>query len=148
MGGLPELLTAPWPLTGRHEEVDGVCSAIEDGCPAFFVLGEAGTGKTRLAREVLRRLERDGWVTAGATATESAQARIQRLQRAELFCNDERGMIGQHDAASTDADRPGAPGNIADYDGGRCARDASHVVVFSQPEAAIAPDFGMLGEIQ
>ncbi|HMS88780.1 MAG TPA: LuxR C-terminal-related transcriptional regulator [Acidimicrobiales bacterium] len=74
MGGLPELLTAPWPLTGRHEEVDGVCSAIEDGCPAFFVLGEAGTGKTRLAREVLRRLERDGWVTAGATATESAQA--------------------------------------------------------------------------
>ncbi len=74
MGGLPELLTAPWPLTGRHEEVDGIGAAIEDGCPAFFVLGEAGTGKTRLAREVLRRLEREGWTTAGATASESAQA--------------------------------------------------------------------------
>lgn len=73
MGGLPDLLTAPWPLTGRHEEVDSIATAIESGCPAFFVIGEAGAGKSRLAREVLRRLEAGGWPTAVATATESAQ---------------------------------------------------------------------------
>ncbi|MFN8019529.1 MAG: ATP-binding protein [Acidimicrobiales bacterium] len=68
-----ELLSKPWPLTGRHEALDEVCAAIEDGCPAYFLVGEAGTGKTRLAREVLRRLAEDGWPTAGATATESAR---------------------------------------------------------------------------
>ena len=50
-----------------------MATAIGEGCPAFFVLGEAGAGKTRLAREVLRTLEAEGWVTAGATATESAR---------------------------------------------------------------------------
>lgn len=67
-------LTRPWPLTGRHEDLDELCAAVEEGCPAFFILGEAGSGKTRLAREVLRRLEGEGWSVAGATATESARS--------------------------------------------------------------------------
>lgn len=67
-----EVLSRPWPLTGRHEDLDDICLAIEEGCPAFFILGEAGSGKTRLAREALRRLEGEGWSVAGATATESA----------------------------------------------------------------------------
>lgn len=72
MSAPPDVITRPWPLTGRHEDLDEICAAVEEGCPAFFVLGEAGAGKTRLAREVLRRLEQEGWPVARATATESA----------------------------------------------------------------------------
>lgn len=73
MSAAPDVLTRPWPLTGRHELLEDVCAAIAEGCPAFFLVGEAGSGKTRLAREVLRELERDGWSVAGATATETAR---------------------------------------------------------------------------
>lgn len=74
MASPPALLSQPWPLTGRHEDLEAVCSAIEEGARACFLVGEAGTGKTRLAHEALRRLADDGWPTASATATESARA--------------------------------------------------------------------------
>jgi DNA-binding CsgD family transcriptional regulator len=74
MSPAPDVLTRPWPLTGRHELLEEVCASLAGGCPAHFVLGEAGSGKTRLAREVLARMEADGWVVAGATASESAGA--------------------------------------------------------------------------
>jgi DNA-binding CsgD family transcriptional regulator len=74
MAAGPDVLTRPWPLTGRHEVLEDICEAVADGCPAFFIVGEAGSGKTRLAREVLRQLERDGWRVAGATATDTARA--------------------------------------------------------------------------
>lgn len=74
MPATPEVLSRPWPLTGRFEDLDAICDAIETGCTAAFLLGEPGSGKTRLAREALRRLEADGWATATATATESARA--------------------------------------------------------------------------
>jgi DNA-binding CsgD family transcriptional regulator len=73
MSAGPEVLSRQWPLTGRHEVLEDACAAIGDGCPAFFILGEAGSGKTRLAREVLRQLGRDGWSVAGATATDTAR---------------------------------------------------------------------------
>src|SRR3954451_24924241 len=66
-------LNRPWPLTGRHEDLDAVVTAVEQGCAAFFILGDAGTGKTRLAREALARLRADGWAVGGATATETSQ---------------------------------------------------------------------------
>lgn len=69
-----DVLNQPWPLTGRHEDLDAVITAVEGGCPAFFIIGEPGTGKTRLAREALTRLKDLGWSVAGATATETAQA--------------------------------------------------------------------------
>ncbi len=67
------MLTRPWPLTGRHELLEDIVAAIGEGCPAFFIVGEAGAGKTRLAREVLRALEADGRPVAGATATDTAR---------------------------------------------------------------------------
>ena len=74
MAAATDVLSRPWPLTGRHEDLEAVCDAVAEGCPAYAIVGAPGTGKTRLAREVLRRLEGDGWPVAGATATETARA--------------------------------------------------------------------------
>ncbi len=74
MPSAPVGLNRPWPLTGRQEDLDAVVDALAQGCPALFIVGEAGTGKTRLAREALARLQADGWTVAGATATEPSHA--------------------------------------------------------------------------
>jgi DNA-binding CsgD family transcriptional regulator len=74
MPPVPEGLNQPWPLTGRQEDLDAVVTALEQGCPALFIVGEAGTGKTRLAREALARMRAEGWSVAGATATEPSHA--------------------------------------------------------------------------
>ena len=73
MAAATDVLSRPWPLTGRHEDLEAVCDAVAEGCSAYAIVGAPGTGKTRLAREVLRRLEGDGWSVAGATATETAR---------------------------------------------------------------------------
>ncbi|MEZ5139368.1 MAG: AAA family ATPase [Acidimicrobiales bacterium] len=74
MPASPAVLTQLWPLTGRHEDLEAIIGALVDGSRAQVIVGDAGTGKTRLAREVLRRLADDGVPTAGATASESAAA--------------------------------------------------------------------------
>lgn len=63
----------PWPLTGRREALEAACEAVRAGCPAYFLIGAPGSGKTRLAREILARLEDDGRVTARVIASESAR---------------------------------------------------------------------------
>ena len=70
----PAVLTQPWPLTGRHEDLEAIVGALDAGSPAQVIIGEAGAGKTRLAREVLRRMAATGTPTAGATASESASS--------------------------------------------------------------------------
>jgi hypothetical protein len=84
MPAAPEGLNRPWPLTGRQEDLDAVVAAVEQGCPALFIVGEAGTGKTRLAREALARLRAEGWAVAGATATETSPPR--RSARSPTSC--------------------------------------------------------------
>lgn len=74
MGAPLDVPTRAWPLTGRDGELEAVCRGVVEGRPAQFVTGDVGTGKTRLAREALRRLADDGWPTATATATASAEA--------------------------------------------------------------------------
>lgn len=44
-----------WPLTGRDAELREVTAAIRPGAAGIVVSGPAGVGKTRLAREALRR---------------------------------------------------------------------------------------------
>lgn len=66
-------LLEPWPLTGRSTELSDVVASLQAGCRAYFLLGAAGCGKTRLAREVVQRLAAEGWATGVATATESAR---------------------------------------------------------------------------
>ena len=56
-------------------------------------------------------------------------------------------MIGQHDAARPDPDAAGSGGDVSDGD--RCGGtgNARHVVMLGQPEAPIAPGFGVSREI-
>ena len=69
-------------------------------------------------------------------------------QGAELFGDDKRCMIRQHDAAGTNADGRGYPGDLTDHHGSRSTGDADHVVMFRQPIARVAPCFRMRCEVQ
>jgi DNA-binding CsgD family transcriptional regulator len=70
----PDGLNRTWPLTGRQADLDAIVAAVEEGCPAQFIVGDAGTGKSRLAREALARLAASGWAVATSTATEASSA--------------------------------------------------------------------------
>jgi DNA-binding CsgD family transcriptional regulator len=74
MSAASEGLNRPWPLTGRQDDLDAIVAAVEQACPALFIVGEAGTGKSRLAREAIARLGAQGWPVATATATEATAA--------------------------------------------------------------------------
>jgi hypothetical protein len=57
-------------------------------------------------------------------------------------------MVRQHNAASSDTDRLGAPRDVANANGSGSTGDASKVMVFSQPKAREAGGFGMLRQIE
>jgi len=85
-----------------------------------------------------------GGELVGARCTAKAQvdaAGIQRLQRAELFGDHQRRMVGQHHPAGTEADARGVGRQITDQHGGGGAGDAVHVVVFGDPETLEAEPF-------
>ncbi|MGQ0624667.1 MAG: AAA family ATPase [Sporichthyaceae bacterium] len=64
---------APWPLTGRSTELTQVRDALAEPRPRSVVLvGAAGVGKTRLAREARTALEEAGRSTQWVTATHAA----------------------------------------------------------------------------
>jgi hypothetical protein len=51
-----------WPIIGRESEIASILADLRRGVGAV-VVGEAGVGKTMLAREVRRRLDAGGWHT-------------------------------------------------------------------------------------
>jgi len=57
-------------------------------------------------------------------------------------------MVGEHDAARADADGRGARCDVSNYDGSRCARDAWHAVVFSEPVSLEAQGLRMPRQVQ
>jgi DNA-binding CsgD family transcriptional regulator len=67
-----------WPLVGRARELEAIVDAYHQAAPALpvgaagvMLVGAAGVGKTRLAREAVDRLAGSGGLTAWATATRS-----------------------------------------------------------------------------
>jgi hypothetical protein len=64
-----------WPLVGREQELRFVAAQLRSRItPSGVVLaGAAGVGKTRLAREALRRTARPGSQTRWAYGTASAR---------------------------------------------------------------------------
>src|SRR6476646_7816271 len=63
-----------WPLVGRWDGLDAVERAITDTVAAdgIVLFGPPGVGKTRLADEMRRQLERAGRVTRRAVASRTA----------------------------------------------------------------------------
>ncbi len=72
---------------------------------------------------------------------------MKRVERAELFGDDQRRVIGEHDPAGADPDGRRAGGDMRDGDRGRRAGDAGHVVVLGEPEAVVAPALRVLRQI-
>ena len=62
-----------WPLVGRRAELEVLSTVLADTPVGGVVLaGEAGIGKTRLAREALARAEAAGWEVEWLAATRAA----------------------------------------------------------------------------
>ena len=65
-----------WPLTGRTEEMRVVADALGGGADSagVAIIGRAGVGKTRLAREAVAAIAGPGWCVFPVTATAAARA--------------------------------------------------------------------------
>jgi DNA-binding CsgD family transcriptional regulator len=75
MVGETSLASGEWPLIGRSSELQRMRRLLLDGGTRGAVLaGAAGVGKTRLALECLRMVEKAGLPTARVLATRSATA--------------------------------------------------------------------------
>ena len=72
----------------------------------------------------------------------------QRLERAELFGDHQRRMVGQHDPARTHADGAGRGGDVADHDAGRGAGDAFHPVMLGAPVSLEPQRFSVAGDVR
>jgi DNA-binding CsgD family transcriptional regulator len=69
------VLARTWPLVGRERELGAIAAARTDpGCHAAVIVGDAGVGKSRLAREAVGAAEHDGAYVAWVGATRSAAA--------------------------------------------------------------------------
>ena len=62
-----------WPLVGRTGDLERIAAAFDQGAVrVVHIVGDAGTGKSRLAQEALTVAELDGFPVAHVTATASA----------------------------------------------------------------------------
>jgi hypothetical protein len=62
-----------WPLVGRTGDLERIATALPDpAVRVVHIVGDAGTGKSRLAQEALALAELDGFPVAHVTATSSA----------------------------------------------------------------------------
>ncbi len=117
----------------------------EVGLQFHDVLRE-GVGPRRCRPPQRARRHRVG---AGRAAEAEVDAsRVKRLERAELFGDDQRRMIGQHDAAGAHANPRRAAGHVTDHHGGGGTGDARHVVMLGEPEAVIPEPFGVSREVE
>lgn len=61
-----------WPLVGRGSELEQLALARSAGASGVVLVGAAGVGKSRLAREAVREADQQGFVTKWVQATASA----------------------------------------------------------------------------
>jgi DNA-binding CsgD family transcriptional regulator len=61
-----------WPLVGREDELEHIHSLLTGKASGLVLAGAAGTGKTRLATELLAAAERSGLAVVRITATRAA----------------------------------------------------------------------------
>lgn len=70
----------------------------------------------------------------------------QRIQRAELLGDLQRGVVGQHDPARSDADAFRRPADMGQHHRCRRAAHALHAVMLGHPIAVVSGAFGMGGQ--
>ncbi len=139
--------------------LDGSGDRVDAG--VGVAVGEVVVQEARQLHELLREVVRalveplraaqgggGGAVGAGGPAeAEVDTAGGHGLQRAELFGDDERGVVGQHDAAGAEPDALGAGGSVGQDHGRRGGGDAGHGVVLGDPVAVEAAALGELGDL-
>ena len=127
----------------RFDGLVGVAGA-EVGAEFREKLREIVAGLAEVAAEGAHGVE----VTAGCAAqTEVDAAGVESFEGAELLGDDQRSVVGEHDAAASDADGAGGGGDVSDEDGGRGAGEAFNGVVLSQPETAVTPMFCVTSKV-
>jgi hypothetical protein len=84
----------------------------------------------------------------GPAEAEIDPAGKKRFERAELLGDDQRSMVGKHDAARADADGRGPGADIGQGHRGGGAGDARHRMMLGHPEPLIAPAFAVTGQIE
>ena len=123
--------------------------------PRLPVIGEIALQFHHVARERLRIAFQRAAKRARYPLVRSRRASqpqidpagIQRVERAELFGDHQRRMVGQHDPARADTDRLRLARNMADHHRRRGARNARHAMMFGDPIARIAAGFGLTRQI-
>ena len=148
---------APKVLDPRIQRLDGLALA-RHGAHRLPRLGRVEIVQQfdDVAREGVRAA---GQVTAQGLGGQAVRARRapkaqvdapgkQGGQRPELLGDDQRRVVGQHDAAGADSDRRGSGADERQGHGRRRAGDAGHVVVLGHPEAMIAEPLGVPRQVQ
>src|SRR5690554_1257081 len=91
----------------------------------------------------------DGQLVGSRCAAEPEvdSARKQPLERTELFGDDVRGVVWQHDTSRPDPDGVGSASDMGKNN--RCGGtgDTGHVVMLGYPHAVISPAFSMGGQV-
>ena len=100
--------------------------------------------------ECVRRAAEGGrrpLIGAGRPAEAEVDATgVERFERRDLLGHDQRGVVGQHDAARADPDAIRAGRQVGHQDRRGRARHRGHVVMLGHPEAVVAERFGLLGD--
>jgi len=86
-----------WPLVGRSSELELIARARSAGASGVVVIGGAGVGKSRLAREALQEADQQGvatkWVQATVSAASVPLAALSSLIASSAPANQPRELI-------------------------------------------------------
>lgn len=103
----------PWPMIGRDRECAAIVSRLRSGTGAVIV-GEAGVGKSTLAREVARQLRGEGWRTA--LVLSGGRADLMSSAVREVVADVGRTLLVVDDAHQLDDDSASLLWRLADGD--------------------------------
>src|SRR5262249_44401024 len=73
---------------------------------------------------------------------------VERSQGSELFRDDERSVIRQHDTTGADGNGLGAAGDVSKGAGGGVVGVGGYFVVSGEPVAVVSPSLGVLREVK